>query len=109
MSPTNHTRAYYFRPDDTDSGESMLVGEAGYVTLDVPAGKGTVLVPRLAVTRMDGEPTIFVQRDGEPEPLTVEIRGQFGTDYLIYSPDLEAGTRVVVRGAFNLKSQRILQ
>ena len=112
LSRHNHTRSYDFGPSPTDgpSTEPLTIGEAGSVTLHVPAPSNAVLVPRLAVTRMGNDQTVFIRSEGEePVGLTVEILGEYDSDYLIRGEGLEAGLPVVSHGAFNLKSQRILK
>jgi cobalt-zinc-cadmium efflux system membrane fusion protein len=109
LSAGDHTRSYYFRPQAA-SDDRLSVGEAGRAVLQVPAPEGAVLVPRLAVTRMGNDQTVFVRGDEEqPVALTVEVLGEYETDYLVRGEGLEPGRPVVAHGAFNLKSQRILQ
>ena len=110
VQPANHTRRYSFRPaPEADLAGDLLVGEAGWVTLEVPAPEDSVLVPRLAVTRMENTPTIFVKRDGEAVQVNVDVLGEYETDYLVRGEGLKPGVPVVADGAFNLKSQRVLQ
>ena len=110
LSAKTHTRAYYFRPaGDEAAGGELTVGEAGVATVQLPAGEGAVLVPRLAVTHIDNQPHVFTEGEGgEPTPRRVEIRAQHGTDYLVDSRRLSPGDRVVSSGVFRLKSQQLL-
>ncbi|MFP4597649.1 MAG: efflux RND transporter periplasmic adaptor subunit [Persicimonas sp.] len=112
LDADSRTQAHFFRPaaDSTAQPGLLRVGAAGLATLHVPAPEGVVLVPRLAVTELGGQPHVFVQADGElPTPVAVERRGQVGGDLLIYAEDLAVGARVVSRGAFLLKSRLALE
>lgn len=65
----------------------------------------SIVVPRGAVTSVDGKPTIFVAHDAlSVEPRTVQLGGQDGDRVEILS-GLEDGDRVVISGVFALKSE----
>jgi cobalt-zinc-cadmium efflux system membrane fusion protein len=107
LDSSSRTQSHYFRDQDDTS---LMVGASGLATLNVPAPEGVVLVPRLAVTELQGEPHVFVKAsEGLPQPVAVDKRGQFGDGLLVFSEEIEAGTEVVSRGTFLLKSQLALQ
>ncbi len=95
--PKSRTQAYYF------NGAAMTVGASGTVELTLPVAPGTVAVPRMAVVEVQGVPTVFVERADElPKAVPVKVVGRRGEDKLITG--IQAGDRVVSRGAFALKS-----
>ncbi|HMJ53196.1 MAG TPA: efflux RND transporter periplasmic adaptor subunit [Polyangiaceae bacterium] len=64
-----------------------------------------IVVPRGAVTSVDGKPTIFVAHDAlSVEPRAVQLGGQDGDRVEVLS-GLEVGDRVVTSGVFALKSE----
>jgi cobalt-zinc-cadmium efflux system membrane fusion protein len=69
-----------------------------------PAGR-QVAVPRGAVTRVDGRPTVFVMIDGETvEPRTVKL-GAEDHDEVAILEGVRQGEKVVTGGLFALKSE----
>ena len=64
-----------------------------------------LLVPKTAVTRIDGEPTVFVSvAQGKVEPRNVQLGPEDADDVAILS-GLAAGDRVVTRGVLALKAE----
>lgn len=64
-----------------------------------------IVVPRGAVTSVDGKPTIFVAHDAlSVEPRAVQLGGQDGDRVEVLS-GLEVGDKVVTAGVFALKSE----
>lgn len=62
-------------------------------------------VPRAAVTRVDGQPTVFVQAgEGRVQPRTVAL-GPEDNDFVAVAAGLEADEQVVVRGVLALKAE----
>lgn len=62
-------------------------------------------VPRAAVTRVDGQPTVFVQAgEGRVQPRTV-VLGPEDYDFVSIAQGLERGEQVVVRGVLALKAE----
>jgi cobalt-zinc-cadmium efflux system membrane fusion protein len=62
-------------------------------------------LPRQAVTRIDGTPTVFVQIDaGTVEPRRIKLGAEDATEVAVID-GLKAGERVVVGGMFALKSE----
>ena len=91
------TQAFYF------TGEGLVIGSSGSADLRIPAPTGAVAVPRMAVVKVLGKSTVFVDTNDErPQPVPVKVIGRSGDDHLITG--IAAGDRVVSRGAFALKS-----
>jgi cobalt-zinc-cadmium efflux system membrane fusion protein len=66
---------------------------------------GSLVVPRDAVTSVDGKPTVFVAKDAlSVEPRQVGVGGQDGQRIEIVS-GLTEGERVATSGVFALKSE----
>jgi multidrug efflux pump subunit AcrA (membrane-fusion protein) len=62
-------------------------------------------VPRGAVTRVDGKPTVFVQAgEGRVEPRPIEL-GLEDDENVAVESGLKAGEQVVVRGVLALKAE----
>jgi cobalt-zinc-cadmium efflux system membrane fusion protein len=62
-------------------------------------------VPRAAVMRVDGQPTVFVQAgEGRVQPRTV-VLGPEDYDFVSIAQGLERGEQVVVRGVLALKAE----
>jgi membrane fusion protein, heavy metal efflux system len=69
------------------------------------APTATLVLPKTAVTSVDGKPTVFVAHDAlSVEPRAVQVGGQDGNNAEILS-GLEKGERVAVAGVFALKSE----
>jgi cobalt-zinc-cadmium efflux system membrane fusion protein len=65
----------------------------------------SIVVPRGAVTSVDGKPTVFVAHDAlSVEPRAVQLGGQDG-DHVEVLSGLEENDRVVTSGVFALKSE----
>jgi cobalt-zinc-cadmium efflux system membrane fusion protein len=65
----------------------------------------SLLLPRAAVTSVDGKPTVFVSHDAlSVEPRTVVVGGQ-DAERVEISSGIEPGEKVAVTGVFALKSE----
>jgi membrane fusion protein, heavy metal efflux system len=65
----------------------------------------SIVVPRGAVTSVDGKPTVFVAHDAlSVEPRAIQLGGQDG-DHVEVLTGLEMGERIVTSGVFALKSE----
>lgn len=95
---------HFFGP--TGGGASLRPGAHGEATLLVEAPAQVVAVPKLAVTRIANRPHVFIGPRGKPRSVSVEIVGQHANRLLVRSPRISAGTEVLAKGAFTLKSRR---
>lgn len=101
------TRSADVRVEVDNRDRKLLPGQA--VTAEIQATRGAsqpvLLVPRAAVTVVDGQPTVFVST-GENQVRVVEVTlgKNDGDDQQILS-GLEVGDRVVSKGVFALKSE----
>lgn len=97
--PRTRTQAYYFE------GEALQIGASGQVELTVEPPEGAVVVARMAVVEVQGQPTVFVAKGEElPHAVPVTVLGREGSETLVKGPGLSEGARVVSSGAFSLKS-----
>jgi multidrug efflux pump subunit AcrA (membrane-fusion protein) len=65
----------------------------------------SLLLPRAAVTSVDGKPTVFVSHDAlSVEPRALTLGGQDAEKVEVLS-GVESGERVAVTGVFALKSE----
>lgn len=90
-----------------DNPESSLrPGQSVIARIHTQQGKTSVVVlPRDAVTTVDGKHTVFVARDATSvEPRTVVVGAQDGVKVEVTS-GLTPGERVCVKGVFALKSE----
>ncbi|MCB9671145.1 MAG: efflux RND transporter periplasmic adaptor subunit [Alphaproteobacteria bacterium] len=83
-------------------GDAPLAGSSGRARIAVDPDEGTWTVPSAAITRIDAVPTVFVRREGGPEPRTVELLGREGDTVVLAG--LQADDEVAVRGVYLLKS-----
>lgn len=85
---------------------SLRPGQSVLARIHTQQAKTSVVVlPREAVTSVDGKATVFVAKDATSvEPRAITIGSQDGTKVEI-SSGLAAGERVAVKGVFALKSE----
>jgi cobalt-zinc-cadmium efflux system membrane fusion protein len=100
------TRSAHVRVE-VENGEKLL--RPGLSVLGVIHASGPresrLVVPRSAITRIDGKPTVFVQvSDGVVEPRQVEL-GAEDTDDVAILKGLKAGEKVVTGGVLALKAE----
>jgi cobalt-zinc-cadmium efflux system membrane fusion protein len=88
------------------SGSPLRPGQSVQATIHTTARAEPALVlPRDAVTTVDGKPTVFVAHDATSvEPRAVELGRQDG-QHVEIANGLREGERVVVTGLFALKSE----
>jgi cobalt-zinc-cadmium efflux system membrane fusion protein len=100
------TRAVKVRAVIQNSDRALKPG--AYVRGIIATGGRTtgITVPRDAVQSMDGKPVVFVQgqKEGEFEKREVET-GETADGRIVITSGLKPGERVVVKGAFTVKSQ----
>lgn len=81
----------------------LLAGQPVSVRLEVPAPAGSLALPRAALARLDGVPTIFVAAEGGFRPVVVEVLAE-SPDGVIVSGGPAPGTPVAVAGSSALKT-----
>lgn len=91
---------------ELDNDGSLRPGLAVTATIHASGPRDSRLtVPREAVTRVDGKPTVFVQAgEGRVEPRQVEL-GPEDARHVAVDSGLEAGEQVVVKGVLALKAE----
>lgn len=91
---------------ELDNDGSLRPGLAVTATIHASGPRDSRLtVPRDAVTRVDGKPTVFVQAgDGRVQPRQVEL-GPEDAKHVAVDSGLEAGEQVVVHGVLALKAE----
>ncbi len=94
-----HTRSLLvqFRTQD-----DVMPGAAGRAVLSAPRAQDLFLIPRSALTRSDGVPSVFVGSADAPESRAVQVLG--GDDASALVRGVEATDQVATRGVFLLKS-----
>lgn len=99
------TRTLSVRVAVPNADHLLHPGMFAEVTLTLPAPENPLTVPEEALTRgADGDWQLFVEEQpGHYRPLTVTVSGQLKNRRLVSGVD--AGTRVVTRGAFFLASE----
>lgn len=100
------TRSAQVRVEVSNSGHALRPGQSVLARILVHAQPTpSIVVPRAAVTRVDGKPTVFVAHDATSvEPRVVELGGQDAQRVEVVS-GLKDGERVIVAGVFALKSE----
>jgi len=91
---------------ELDNPGALRPGLAVMATIEASGPRESrLVVPRAAVTRVDGQPTVFVKTG----PLSVEPRqpelGPEDEDFAAVNKGLKAGEEVVVRGVLALKAE----
>lgn len=82
------------------------LGASGRALLTVPAAPGTVAVPRVALTRLQGRPAVILRRGELGEPMAVEQVGQ--DPERVWLRNLPPDAEIAVEGVFLLKSLALL-
>jgi cobalt-zinc-cadmium efflux system membrane fusion protein len=100
------TRSAHVRVQ-VDNAEKLLRPGLSVLGLIHASGprESRLVVPRVAITRIDGKPTVFLQvGDGVVEPRQVEL-GAEDTDDVAVLKGLDAGNKVVTGGVLALKAE----
>lgn len=74
--------------------------------IDADALSKALLLPEAAILLVNGQPTVFVEEDGEYEPRPVEPGDKLGSQVVIKA-GVKAGEQVVVAGAFAIKAKML--
>jgi cobalt-zinc-cadmium efflux system membrane fusion protein len=102
----SETRSAHVRVE-VENGEKLLRPGLSVLGLIHASGprESVLVVPRTAVTRIDGKPTVFaLVKEGVVEPRVVEI-GAEDADSVAVLKGLRAGERVVSSGVLALKAE----
>ncbi len=96
---------------ETDNPDDMLkLGMFARIMLDTSANEKAPTVPAGSVVEVDGKPAVFVPGDGERTFVIRPVKlGREALGRQVVTDGLKPGDRVVVAGAFLLKSELILQ
>ncbi len=100
------TRAGHVRVELDNKGGALRVGQSVTGTLHASGPRDTHLtVPKQAVTRIDGAPTVFVRvSETSVEPRTLKLGAEDTTSYAVLD-GLKAGEAVVTSGVLALKAE----
>lgn len=104
IDPHTRTRSFRFA---LSTGDLPLQGTSGRAALYVAPAGSPARIPRRALTRIDGAPTVFVRKGAEAKPQAVRIIGEDPEHFVI--DGVAPGTEVAVRGVFLLKSLHLLE
>nr|WP_281502136.1 efflux RND transporter periplasmic adaptor subunit [Alcanivorax sp. S6407] len=99
------TRTLSVRVAIPNAGHLLHPGMFADVVLSLSAPQNALTVPEEALTRgPDGDWQLFVEEEpGHYQPVEIELSGQLGEQRIVTG--IEAGKRVVTRGAFFLASE----
>ncbi|MBK6694945.1 MAG: efflux RND transporter periplasmic adaptor subunit [Myxococcales bacterium] len=99
------TRSAQVRVEIDNREEKLRPGQSVIARIHTQTAPLSVVVPRDAVTTVDGKATVFlVHEETAVEPRAVIVGSRDGTRVQI-KQGLEVGERVVVKGVFALKSE----
>ncbi|MCA9128671.1 MAG: efflux RND transporter periplasmic adaptor subunit, partial [Planctomycetales bacterium] len=121
-----HGRVYYVgREMDPDSGAIPLVIEVAndqslfrpgmFARVDVPVGsiENAIAIPSSALIDVDGQPTVFIKDGNRFRPVVVSVGalglGPESGEQIEVQSGLEVGQEIVFEGAFQLKSELLLE
>ena len=82
------------RLDDADA--RIRPGMTAAVTIFTQTYSDVLLVPNRAVRVVDGQPTVYVLRGGQPQPVTVRLGASSGEYSVLLEGDLAEGDRIVL-------------
>lgn len=101
----SETRSAPVRVEIDNREEKLRPGQSVIAKIHTQTAPVALLLPREAVTTVDGKPTVFVAHDDTSvEVRTVVVGARDGARTEI-KQGVEAGERVVVKGVFALKSE----
>ena len=100
------TRSAPVRVVVQNGDESLRPGQSVLAKIEIETTiEKSIMVPLLALTSVDGKPTVFVAHDETSvEPRTIALGPRDSTRVVVVS-GLQRGERVVVSGVFALKSE----
>lgn len=100
------TRSAEVRVVVENPDEQLRIGQAVLARIHTQTAAGaTIVIPRDAVTSVDGKPTVFVRHDEhsvEPREITIGSRDASRVEV---TSGLSAGEKIAVSGVFALKSE----
>jgi len=103
------SRTVKLRVTVENEGRRLRPGMFAQVRIAAPSGKpktGAVALPELAVQDVNGKPTVFVNTaPGRYVARTVATGERAGNGSIFVTHGVQPGERVVVQGAFQLKSE----
>lgn len=108
------TRTLKVRVDVENPGQRLRPGMYAEVRIDAPPGAASipaagesVVVPQLAVQDLNGKTVVFVPAGGPGRfaARTVSVGPQVGGGFVTITSGLRVGDQIVVKGAFQLKSE----
>ena len=109
LNPKSRTLSLYFKPEG-DLPPTMRSGATGIATVVTGVGQEVVMMPREAVTRLEGKSTVFIPDEEKGyRAIPIEVIGHFREQVLVLHPELKAGSDVATRGVFLLKSVYLLE
>ena len=96
---------------ETDNPDGLLkLGMFAKIVLDTAATETALTVPIASVVEVEGKSAVFVPGDGERAFVIRPVKlGREALGRQVIAEGLKAGDRVVVAGAFLIKSELILQ
>ena len=103
------SRTVKLRVTVENEGRRLRPGMFAQVRIAAPSGTpqtGAVALPELAVQDLNGKPTVFVNTaPGQYVARTVTTGARAGNGSIFVTKGVQPGERVVVQGAFQLKSE----
>ncbi len=96
---------------ETENPDDLLkLGMFARIVLDAANSEKTATIPVASVLDVDGKPAVFVPGEGERTFVIRPVKlGREALGRRVVTEGLKPGDRVVVAGAFLLKSELILQ
>ncbi len=80
----------------TDADARIRPGMTAAVTIFTQTYTDVLLVPNRAVRVVEGQPTVYVLRGGQPEPVTVRLGASSGEYSVLLEGDLAEGDAIVL-------------
>jgi multidrug efflux pump subunit AcrA (membrane-fusion protein) len=86
-----------------NNGQRLLPGMAVTGTLKLPSNRSSFVVTRDALTQRQDEWFVFAIANGKANQIPVELVTDMGKQVAIFSPKLQAGQQIVMRGGDGLR------
>ncbi len=94
--PASGTMNFTVRLRLNNPDERIRPGMTAAVTIFTQSYNDVLLLPNRAIRVIDGRPTVYVLRGGQPEPVPVRVGASSGEFSVLVEGDLHEGDRIVL-------------
>lgn len=80
----------------TDADEQVKPGMTAAVSIIVEEVTGSLLIPNRAVRLVDGERVVYILKDGQPVPVTIQLGASSDTMSVLLDGDIQEGDPIIL-------------